>query len=51
MKITKKEIKIFGDKKGNIDLVGILASRLGKAKSKQSDKYLRQGKLDMVEFL
>lgn len=51
MKITKKEIKMFGDKKGNIDFVRLLSFRLGKAKSEQNDKYMRQGRFDLMEWL
>lgn len=51
MKITRKEIKLFGDKKGNIDIVRLLAYRLGEAKDKLNDKWLREGRLDLVEFL
>jgi len=50
-KITKKEEKQFGDGKGNIDIVALLFNRLSEAKAKTNDKYFREGRYDLVEFL
>ena len=51
MNITKEEIKMFGDKKGNIELVSLLSYRLAKEKSNLNDKYIIEGKWDLVEWL
>jgi len=48
---TKEEIKTFSDGKGNIDLVALFWHRFAEAKVKQNDKYMREGKWDLVEFL
>ena len=50
MKLTKKEIQMFGDKKGNIKLTSLLFHRLAEEKGKLNDKYMREGRWDLVEW-
>ena len=50
MNITKEEMKMFGDRKGNINVLSLLHYRLAEDKGKLNDKYMREGRWDLVEW-